>query len=76
MESYSSKNLTINSKSEGVTVYVLDSGIHISHDDFEGRASSAANFVSNEDDEDYAGHGIVDFTCDFSCYPLVYSSIF
>ncbi|KAG2189245.1 hypothetical protein INT44_004387, partial [Umbelopsis vinacea] len=46
-----------NSNGEGVTVYVLDSGIHANHEDFEGRASSAANFVSNEDDDDYAGHG-------------------
>jgi hypothetical protein len=46
--------------SEGVTVYVLDSGIYTGHDDFEGRASSAANFITNEDDTDYAGHGIVD----------------
>lgn len=59
-----------------MTVYVLDSGIHASHEDFEGRASSAANFVSNEDDDDYAGHGIVDFICHFSCYPFVYSFIF
>ncbi|KAH8554845.1 peptidase S8/S53 domain-containing protein [Umbelopsis sp. PMI_123] len=46
-----------NGNGEGVTVYVLDSGIYTGHDDFEGRASSAANFITNEDDTDYAGHG-------------------
>jgi hypothetical protein len=42
---------------EGVTVFVLDSGINFSHKDFEGRASNSANFVSTEDEQDYAGHG-------------------
>lgn len=43
--------------STGVTVYVLDSGINISNEDFQGRASYGANFVTSEDEMDYAGHG-------------------
>jgi hypothetical protein len=41
---------------DGIDVYVLDSGMRISHRDFEGRASLAANFV-DEPDVDYVGHG-------------------
>ncbi|ORX43033.1 subtilisin-like protein [Hesseltinella vesiculosa] len=42
---------------EGIHAYVLDSGIHVSHNDFEGRAIKEASFVNSEDEEDYGGHG-------------------
>ncbi|KAI7877500.1 subtilisin-like protein [Lichtheimia hyalospora FSU 10163] len=41
----------------GVDVFVLDSGVRIEHPDFEGRAFSSSNFVHEEEDTDYAGHG-------------------
>ncbi|KAJ8280213.1 hypothetical protein GJAV_G00051900 [Gymnothorax javanicus] len=40
-----------------VAVYILDTGIRISHVDFEGRAYDGANFVSGEGFEDEHGHG-------------------
>ncbi|CCH42748.1 putative secreted protein [Wickerhamomyces ciferrii] len=42
---------------KGVTAYVLDTGIAIDQDDFEGRASHGANFVNGESDGDNNGHG-------------------
>ncbi|KAI8066474.1 peptidase S8/S53 domain-containing protein [Gongronella butleri] len=42
---------------EGIHAYVLDSGIHVSHRDFGGRAFHEVSFVSSEDDDDYGGHG-------------------
>jgi len=41
----------------GVTIYVLDSGINHQHEDFEGRASFGANFITSEIDDDLNGHG-------------------
>lgn len=42
---------------EGVDVYVIDTGIHVTHVEFEGRASWG-NTVPNDDvDEDGNGHG-------------------
>ncbi|KAG0193506.1 hypothetical protein DFQ28_004839 [Apophysomyces sp. BC1034] len=41
----------------GVDVYVLDTGVYVGHNDFEGRAEIIANFVRYEDNEDHAGHG-------------------
>ena len=42
----------------GVTVYILDSGIRITHQDFEGRASYGYDFVSNTTTaNDCNGHG-------------------
>jgi subtilisin family serine protease len=35
------------SAGEGITVYVVDTGIRVTHSDFEGRATFAANFVDN-----------------------------
>jgi aqualysin 1 len=40
----------------GVNVYVVDSGIRITHQEFEGRAFHAATFIG-EDFEDCNGHG-------------------
>ncbi|KAK3367500.1 serine protease [Podospora didyma] len=44
------------SAGEGITAFVVDTGIKISHTEFEGRASFAANFV-NDVDDDENGHG-------------------
>lgn len=41
---------------QGVKVYVVDSGINIRHQDFEGRASWGATFT-NDGDYDNHGHG-------------------
>ncbi|KAF9918578.1 hypothetical protein FBU30_000131 [Linnemannia zychae] len=41
----------------GVDVYIIDSGVYQDHVDFGGRASTIANFVNNEHDEDTCGHG-------------------
>jgi subtilisin family serine protease len=41
----------------GIRVYVIDSGIRLSHVDFGGRAVWGANFISNSSDTDEDGHG-------------------
>ena len=41
---------------EGVDVYVIDTGIYIHHDEFEGRAHWAKT-IPNDEDEDGNGHG-------------------
>jgi subtilisin family serine protease len=35
------------SAGEGITAYVVDTGIRVTHDEFEGRAEFAANFIDN-----------------------------
>ncbi|KAF9404293.1 Subtilisin-like protease 10, partial [Podila epigama] len=40
----------------GVDVYIIDSGVYAEHNDFNGRASNVANFVSNERATDLCGH--------------------
>ncbi|OLY81383.1 Extracellular serine proteinase [Smittium mucronatum] len=40
-----------------VVVYVVDSGIDPNHSDFSGNVRIGPNFVSGEDNIDYAGHG-------------------
>lgn len=52
-----SNSTVLNSESEGIDVYVLDSGINVGHLDFEGRASTEISFVSDEEDDDFGGHG-------------------
>jgi hypothetical protein len=42
---------------EGVDVYVVDSGVRTTHEEFGGRASSLLNAVDGEPDEDCANHG-------------------
>ncbi|MDT0386200.1 S8 family peptidase [Streptomyces dubilierae] len=43
---------------EGVTAYVIDTGVRISHKDFAGRASSGFDAVDNDNDaNDGNGHG-------------------
>ncbi|KAG0080961.1 hypothetical protein BGZ92_000402 [Podila epicladia] len=42
---------------QGVTAYVIDTGVFIEHSDFEGRASWGANFIDGSEDTDENGHG-------------------
>ncbi|VEU19813.1 DEKNAAC100656 [Brettanomyces naardenensis] len=42
---------------EGVTAYVIDTGINISHKEFEGRATWGATIPTDDADEDGNGHG-------------------
>ncbi|KAG0018404.1 hypothetical protein BGZ82_000453 [Podila clonocystis] len=42
---------------EGVTAYVVDTGVYIDHSEFESRATWGANFVHGSSDEDEHGHG-------------------
>ncbi|MEU5023928.1 S8 family peptidase [Streptomyces milbemycinicus] len=44
------------SAGEGVTAYVIDTGVRISHKDFGGRATSGFDAIDNDDDAD-DGHG-------------------
>jgi len=41
----------------GAYAFVLDTGVYIEHNDFNGRASWGANFVGDGDDSDKNGHG-------------------
>jgi cerevisin len=43
---------------EGVTIYVIDTGINIEHEQFEGRAEWGKTVPQNDLDEDGNGHGI------------------
>jgi cerevisin len=45
------------SAGEGVTVYVVDTGINIKHVDFEGRAEWGATIPDGDEDVDGNGHG-------------------
>lgn len=45
-----------NSAGEGITAYVVDTGIRTTHTEFEGRATFGANFI-NDVDDDENGHG-------------------
>lgn len=42
---------------EGVDVYVIDTGINVEHEQFEGRASWGKTIPQNDVDEDGNGHG-------------------
>ncbi|WP_405812000.1 S8 family peptidase [Streptomyces sp. NBC_01520] len=43
---------------DGVTAYVIDTGVRVTHTDFEGRATSGFDAVDNDDDaDDGNGHG-------------------
>jgi len=39
-----------NSAGEGTDVYILDTGIHTTHEDFGGRADLLKSFIEGEDD--------------------------
>ncbi|KAG8406056.1 hypothetical protein J3458_021392 [Metarhizium acridum] len=42
---------------EGITVYVLDGGIRLTHQEFKGRATFGARFSKSTSEEDQDGHG-------------------
>ncbi|CAO3694961.1 unnamed protein product [Rhizopus stolonifer] len=42
---------------EGIKVYVIDTGINVDHDDFEGRATWGKTIPANDVDQDGNGHG-------------------
>ncbi|CAG8488749.1 19697_t:CDS:2, partial [Cetraspora pellucida] len=42
---------------DGVTVYIIDTGINIYHDDFEGRAIWGVDYSNDDYDNDGNGHG-------------------
>lgn len=53
-----SGTFTYNNTGAGVTAYVIDSGVRISHTEFGGRATSGWDFVNNDADaSDCNGHG-------------------
>jgi oryzin len=43
------------SAGSGVTIYVVDTGVYLEHNEFEGRASWGANFISNSPNTDEYG---------------------
>ncbi|MEV6783294.1 S8 family peptidase [Streptomyces sp. NPDC051098] len=46
------------SAGEGVTAYVIDTGVRVTHKDFEGRATSGFDAIDNDDNaDDGNGHG-------------------
>ncbi|KFY95516.1 hypothetical protein V500_02743 [Pseudogymnoascus sp. VKM F-4518 (FW-2643)] len=45
------------SAGKGTTIYVIDTGIHIDHEEFEGRAKWGVNFIAGSVDDDEDGHG-------------------
>jgi serine protease len=52
------KKYAYKSKGEGVTAYVVDTGIHKAHPDFGGRAADGHDFIDNDDvAQDCHGHG-------------------
>ncbi|MGY0236346.1 S8 family serine peptidase [Longispora urticae] len=52
------KSFTYAGTGEGVTAYVIDSGIRIGHQEFEGRASVGADFIEDgQNGNDCFGHG-------------------
>jgi len=42
---------------EGVVAFIIDTGIHVTHNEFSGRASFGANFVGDGKNTDCNGHG-------------------
>ncbi|KAH7156526.1 peptidase S8/S53 domain-containing protein [Dactylonectria macrodidyma] len=45
------------SAGEGITAYIVDTGIRTTHTEFEGRATFGANFIDGSADTDENGHG-------------------
>jgi subtilisin family serine protease len=53
-----STTYTYNFTGAGVTAYIIDTGIRVSHNEFGGRASSGYDFVDNDSNaDDCHGHG-------------------
>ncbi|KAG0075274.1 hypothetical protein BGZ92_002985 [Podila epicladia] len=42
---------------QGITAYVIDTGVHTAHTDFGGRATWGANFITGSPNTDQNGHG-------------------
>ncbi|GME96644.1 unnamed protein product [Ambrosiozyma monospora] len=42
---------------KGVTSYIIDTGVHVTHEEFEGRATWGATIPDGDEDEDGNGHG-------------------
>jgi len=52
------QNYLYNSKAgEGTTIYILDTGVDLQHDEFTNRISFGANFIVGEAPDDLEGHG-------------------
>ncbi|KFY17905.1 hypothetical protein V492_00302 [Pseudogymnoascus sp. VKM F-4246] len=45
------------SAGEGTTIYIVDTGVNIKHNEFEGRATWGKNFINGSIDDDEDGHG-------------------
>lgn len=45
------------SAGEGITIYVVDTGVMTTHQDFGGRATMGFSSIANEEDTDLNGHG-------------------
>ncbi|KAF8924100.1 hypothetical protein BGZ58_002157, partial [Dissophora ornata] len=46
-----------NAAGNGITAYVVDTGVYVEHSDFGGRARVGVNFVTGSPDTDQNGHG-------------------
>ncbi|PXF41566.1 Extracellular serine proteinase [Gracilariopsis chorda] len=53
------KSFNVKDSGQGTWIYLIDSGVRLSHEEFEGRAESGYDFVNNRDDRhmDCTGHG-------------------
>jgi len=52
------QNYIYNDKAgEGVTIYILDTGVDLQHDQFKDRISFGANYIPGEAPDDLEGHG-------------------
>jgi len=45
------------SAGEGVTAYVIDTGVYVDHDELRGRATFGVTFITGEGNDDGNGHG-------------------
>ncbi|KAK9763266.1 proteinase B [Basidiobolus ranarum] len=51
------KYLYANNGGNDVTAYIVDTGVNVDHEDFEGRATWGATIPDNDEDKDGNGHG-------------------
>jgi subtilisin family serine protease len=53
-----STSYTYNASGLGVHIYILDTGVRMTHDDFQGRTGNGFDFINNDSDgSDCHGHG-------------------
>ncbi|CEG63363.1 Putative Cerevisin [Rhizopus microsporus] len=57
LRNFSKYNYDANTAGDGVKVYVIDTGINVSHNDFGGRATWGKTIPAGDDDRDGNGHG-------------------